>query len=259
MFDPGLEIGQIIKNADIVEIFKCGNMGGMRRSKTTNTLVIISDYTKGLYHDKWIGGVLHYTGMGKSGNQDIHWSQNATLAESWSNGVDVHLFEVIDAGEYIYCGRIELVSKPYTDIQHGEDGNDRKVWMFPIKPVQDNDVKKPQMFVFKDMDDYKSRGKNVDAEYTKIIAAARKKKIKRSNKAAPIIAKLEPKQQIVIPADIVGKQVRHKVFGIGEIIANDSEYILVDFERSGAKKLSYDFCMQNKMLEFVLPIAQKPM
>lgn len=39
MFDPGLEIGQIIKNADIVEIFKCGNMGGMRRSRTTNTLV----------------------------------------------------------------------------------------------------------------------------------------------------------------------------------------------------------------------------
>ncbi len=43
MFNPGLEIGQILKNSDIVEIFKCGNMGGMRRSKLTNTLVIISD------------------------------------------------------------------------------------------------------------------------------------------------------------------------------------------------------------------------
>ena len=40
-FDPGLKIGQILKNADIVDTFKCGNMGGMRRSKTTNTLVII--------------------------------------------------------------------------------------------------------------------------------------------------------------------------------------------------------------------------
>lgn len=68
-FDPGLKIGQIIKNADIVEIFKCGNMGGMRRSRTTNTLVIVSDYTKGIYHDKWIGGVLHYTGMGKNGTR----------------------------------------------------------------------------------------------------------------------------------------------------------------------------------------------
>lgn len=29
MFKPGLKIGQIIKNSDIVGIFKCGNMGGM--------------------------------------------------------------------------------------------------------------------------------------------------------------------------------------------------------------------------------------
>ena len=97
MFNPGLEIGQILKNADIVEKFKCGNMGGMRRSKTTNTLVIVSDYTKGIYHDKWIGGVLHYTGMGKSGDQDIRWSQNATLADSDFNGVDVHLFEMLES------------------------------------------------------------------------------------------------------------------------------------------------------------------
>ena len=41
-FDPGLRIGQILKNADVVYTFKCGNMGGMRRSRTTNTLVIVS-------------------------------------------------------------------------------------------------------------------------------------------------------------------------------------------------------------------------
>ena len=41
MFDLGLKIGQILKNADIVDIFKCGNMGGMRRSKITNTLSLI--------------------------------------------------------------------------------------------------------------------------------------------------------------------------------------------------------------------------
>ena len=44
MFDPNLRIGRILKNDDIVELFRCGNMGGMRRSKTTNTLVLISDY-----------------------------------------------------------------------------------------------------------------------------------------------------------------------------------------------------------------------
>lgn len=85
--------------------------------KKTNTLVLISDYTKGLYHDKWIDDILHYTGMGKIGNQDIDWAQNATLANSKHNGVDVHLFEVMDSGKYIYCGRVELVSAPYIDIQ----------------------------------------------------------------------------------------------------------------------------------------------
>ena len=50
MFDPGLKIGQILKNADIVDTFKCGNMGGMIRSKTTNTLVIVSDYDYPTFH-----------------------------------------------------------------------------------------------------------------------------------------------------------------------------------------------------------------
>ena len=82
MFDPKLKIGDVLKNHELVEIFKCGMMGGMRRSKKTNTLVIVSDYTKNLYHDKWIGGVLHYTGMGQLGDQDINYAQNATLVTS---------------------------------------------------------------------------------------------------------------------------------------------------------------------------------
>ena len=97
-FNPNLQIGQEISNSELVSIFKCGNMGGMRRSHTTNTLVLVSDYTKGLYHDKWIGGTLHYTGMGKNGDQDLHWAQNDTLAGCGSNGVDIHLFEVMTEG-----------------------------------------------------------------------------------------------------------------------------------------------------------------
>lgn len=251
MFNSGLKIGQIIKNADVVKIFKCGNMGGMRRSRTTNTLVLVSDYTKGLYHDKWIGGVLHYTGMGKSGDQDIHWAQNATLAESDHNGVDVHLFEVIDVGEYIYCGRIELVSKPYTDVQPGEDGNHRKVWMFPIRPVPDNDVKKPQMFVFEDMNDYKTRGKNIDAEYTKMMSAAKEKGVKNHVFLTSIPPKPEQKHKIAIPIDIVGKQVKHKAFGLGEITAIEGTSIAVQFDKVGLKKMGYEFCTEKKLLEFI--------
>ena len=252
MFDPGLNIGDVLKNSGIVDRFKCGNMGGMRRSNATNTLVLISDYTKGIYHDKWIGGVLHYTGMGKSGDQDILWAQNATLAGSRQNGVDVHLFEVIDAGEYVYCGRIELVDKPYTEIQPGEDGIDRKVWMFPIRPVPDNDVRKPSMFVFADMEDYKARGKNVDAEYAKILAEKKKPGIIAHTSApAPVIQKPVPKPPVVIPKDIIGKRVKHKSFGIGTITSIDGAAINVDFETVGAKKMGYEFCMKNNILQYL--------
>lgn len=250
-FNPGIKIGQILKNADIVDTFKCGNMGGMRRSKTTNTLVIVSDYTKGIYHDKWIGGILHYTGMGKSGDQNINWAQNRTLAECSYNGVDVHLFEVMDAGEYVYCGRIELVDKPYVETQPGEDGGDRKVWMFPIRPVPDNDVKKPPMFVFKDMEDYKARGKNVDAEYARIVAAKKKSGSKPPTPITPVIPKQEPKPQVMIPRNMIGKQVKHRTFGTGKITEIDGTNISVMFDTVGVKKIGYEFCIEKKLLEFI--------
>ncbi len=127
------KIGQIVTHSDIIAEFKCGNMGGMRRSKATNSLVIISDHTKGLYEDKWFGDVLHYTGMGKNGDQDLNFMQNKTLAESDRNGVEVHLFEVLVPTKYIYRGLVSLAGSPYQEIQKGEDGVPRKVWMFPLK------------------------------------------------------------------------------------------------------------------------------
>ena len=140
---------------------------------------------------------------------------------------------------------------PYTDVQPGEDGNDRKVWMFPIRPVSDNDVKKPQMFVFKDMDDYKNRGKNVDAEYTKMMVTAKKKEAKKPALVVPIVPKPEPKPQIEIPADIVGRQVKHKAFGLGKITAIEGISIAVQFDKVGLKQMGYEFCMEKKLLEFI--------
>lgn len=249
MFDPGLNIGQVVENADIIEIFKCGNSGGMRRSTKTNTLVLISDYTKGIYHNKWIGGVLHYTGMGKKGDQDIHWAQNQTLAYYGRNGVDVHLFEVIDPKEYIYCGRIELVSAPYTDTQPDEDGMDREVYIFPIRPVPDNDVIKPPMYVFENREDYLKRGKNVDAEYLKI----KNKKINGTDGSFPaesVESKEETKKKIEIPSDIVGKKVSHRKYGVGTISKIQGNSVIVDFDEVGLKKLDYETCVKKKFLEF---------
>ena len=130
---PSFSIGDEVHNNDIVEEFRCSNMGGMRRSKKTNTLVIISDHTKKLYDDQWRGDVLHYTGMGKSGNQDIDFMQNKTLAESKYNGIVVHLFEAYKPKIYTYKGIVELCGQPYKEVQKGEDDQSRSVWMFPLK------------------------------------------------------------------------------------------------------------------------------
>ena len=157
----------------------------------------------------------------------------------------------MDAGEYVYCGRIELVDKPYTETQPGEDGTPRKVWMFPIRPVPDNDVKKPAMFVFTDMDDYKTRGKNVDAEYAKIMASKKKSGGKSSASVLPVIPKTEPKPVFIVPADVVGKKVKHSAFGVGTITAIEGTAIAVEFDKVGLKKMGYEFCMQKKMLEFI--------
>jgi len=127
------EVGQTVTNTDISAEFQCGNMGGMRRAKATNSLIIISDHTKGLYDDKWYGDILHYTGMGKNGDQSRSFSQNKTLSESDHNGVAVYLFEVLVRTEYIYRGAVSLAGEPYQEIQNGEDGIARKVWMFPLQ------------------------------------------------------------------------------------------------------------------------------
>lgn len=127
--------GDIINNQQISTLFSVGTQGEMRKSNKTNTLVLISDQTKDFYKDEWKGDIFHYTGMGLTGDQDKNYSQNKTLTNSKSNGVEVHLFEVFSSGQYTYQGIFELADKPYEQIQKGQSGNNRKVVIFPLKLV----------------------------------------------------------------------------------------------------------------------------
>jgi hypothetical protein len=135
-FNPNLQVGQVLSNQEIVNIFKCSNQGGMRRSLKTNTLVLISDHTK-LYKDRWENGIFYYTGMGRKGDQSLTFAQNKTLAESNTNGVDVFLFEVLRPTEYTFVGQVVLAGEPYQEEQPDEDGKLRKVWVFPLKLVNE--------------------------------------------------------------------------------------------------------------------------
>lgn len=84
----------------------------MRRSKRTNTLVIVSNHVESVYDDRWINDVLHYTGMGQVGPQSLEFNQNRTLSESPTNGVAVHLFEVFTKRVYTYIGEVVLAGAP---------------------------------------------------------------------------------------------------------------------------------------------------
>lgn len=122
-----------IDNKTLCEYFKCSPQGGMRKSNSSNSLVLISNHAKSVYDDRWIGNEFHYTGMGLEGDQDLFFSQNKTLHESNSNKVELHLFEVFKDKEYTYFGEVILSNKPYQEIQTDVNGNLRKVWMFPLR------------------------------------------------------------------------------------------------------------------------------
>ncbi|WP_235617046.1 HNH endonuclease [Lysinibacillus mangiferihumi] len=126
-----LLINEVINNKELCEVFLCAPQGGMRKSNRTNTLTLISDKSK-LYDDKAVNEIYHYTGMGQNGDQKMS-RQNLTLAQSNSNGVEVHFFEVLKKKEYTYRGLVELAGEPYQEQQKDKDGLLRLVWVFPLR------------------------------------------------------------------------------------------------------------------------------
>lgn len=132
-FNHGLKPLDVLSNQELMKMFKCGISGGMRRSHFANALIIISDHTKSIYDDRWIGDIFHYTGMGLVGNQKLDYAQNKTLYKSNELNIAVYLFEVFQQGEYIYQGEVTLAGEPYQEEQPDIEGNLRKVWVFPLK------------------------------------------------------------------------------------------------------------------------------
>jgi len=127
-----LKPGMVISNDDLVHAFKVGNAGGMRYSGTHDCLVLIADHTKALYDDRRDGDLLHYTGMGTTGNQSLS-GQNLRLATQAESGIVVHLFEVFQKNQYAYAGRVVLAGSVKMEQQPDDEGNLRTVFVFPLK------------------------------------------------------------------------------------------------------------------------------
>ncbi len=182
-FDHALQPGETINNAALTEIFQCSSQGGMRRSLKTNTLVIVSNHTKKLYEDRWdSSGVLHYTGMGMDGDQQIDFAQNKTLAESNRNGVDVYLFEVFQSGLYTFIGKVELASTPYQEQQPDKNGVVRTVWIFPVRLADRNVEVSLSLNLIKEKEERRRREAKrlTDSELGKRVEFSSSKSLARS-------------------------------------------------------------------------------
>ncbi|OMD04002.1 hypothetical protein BJP49_01195 [Paenibacillus odorifer] len=146
-----LTIGKTVDNETLCNIFKCSHQGEMRRALNTNSLVLISDHTTGIYDDLWDGQVLNYTGMGLIGDQDINFMQNKTLKESGNNNVELHLLEIYIDKKYIYRGKVKLNGEPYQDQQYDQNENYRKVWIFPLSLIETSDFKLDDSIIEKNL------------------------------------------------------------------------------------------------------------
>lgn len=137
-FQPNLINGQVITNNELSSVFKCGTQSGMRYSRETKSLVLISDIVESLYHDRWIDGVFYYTGTGRVGDQTIASGPNRHLYDSNTNGVAVFLFERNKENSYKFIDQMVLAAEPYQETQPDDNKELRSVWVFPLKTLSGN-------------------------------------------------------------------------------------------------------------------------
>ena len=205
-----VKTNEIVTHSQLADLFGVKTLKESRFVKETNTLVLISDYTKGDHPNKWIGDSLHITGTNK-----ITGSVYSKLADSRTNGITIHLFQVMNPKEYTYSGRVTLSGDPYTVM-----GPEGLVWVFPVSPNQAGEVKKPVGLAFSDMEDFKNRGEGSILHFIR----------RRDN--------------------YIGYRVRHIHHGLGTVKSFDGTVITVNFDNNQTKTYNFNKSIQGGYLSF---------
>jgi hypothetical protein len=139
VFQPDIRPGTELTSKELNDIFRGQQQGGMRYSKATNSLVLVTDRKKlsgtSIYGDEWIDDVLHYRGTGQRGNQSLDFAGNAKLVHAQRDDTGVFLVERSKHARYRYLGRVELAGDPYRRNEPDADKKMRLVWVFPLRPV----------------------------------------------------------------------------------------------------------------------------
>lgn len=146
MFDPNIEIGAVLSEKEIHQIFGCQTTFGIRLNKANHAIVIVSDATrKNSYPDHWNGDILYYTGTDAGsidGNQTLEGTgnNNGKLRDVWfESGNDrttLFLFVKYAPNQCTYKGVVELAECPYEEPR--EKDSKHTVWKFPLKLVPSN-------------------------------------------------------------------------------------------------------------------------
>jgi hypothetical protein len=139
VFQPDIRPGSELDSKALNSIFRGQQQGGMRYSKATNSLVLVTDRKKlsdtSIYGDEWIDDALHYRGTGQRGDQNLDFAGNAKLMHAQRDDTGVFLVERTKHAHYRYLGRVELAGDPYRRNEPDADDRMRLVWVFPLRSV----------------------------------------------------------------------------------------------------------------------------
>ena len=129
-----LKVNSVYTNQDINVIFGCSLYGGIRDSKKTKSIVLVTDHQRpNPYQDEMVSSnEIIYTGSGQKGDQLItDGNKNGKVCRSKELGLRLFYFEKKRVNEYKFIGEVEYCTHTF-EIEKDVDGLDRKVIKFKL-------------------------------------------------------------------------------------------------------------------------------
>jgi hypothetical protein len=130
-----VEIGSYHLRAELHARFGGNPRAGICPTKS-GPVLIFSDPISGEAfgydtHDYLKDGIYHYTGEGRSGDQQLVRGNRALTTNS-----PLYLFSKVDAKTWRFVGEVVLADPPYVEAKAKDQrGNERKVLVFRFKPL----------------------------------------------------------------------------------------------------------------------------
>ncbi len=142
--DWTLQPGDRIRRKDLHQRYGGSSQSGIAPSNRSRNILIFTDRAAGEQHgylDRWDQGILHYSGEGQIGNQQLSRGNRAILHHA-EDGRSLRVFQGV-RGVVQYVGEFELDEPPYywTDAPESGSSRSRKVIIFRLRPVSEDSAR----------------------------------------------------------------------------------------------------------------------